>query len=59
VPPTSSTLPGLVGHWKFDESGSDVAIIAEPARSAVVAWGPPEEYWSQAAGAFFRSIRRN
>lgn len=58
VPPPDG-LPGLIGHWTFDESGSDVTIIAEPARSAVVAWGPPEEYWSQAAGAFFRSIRRN
>jgi hypothetical protein len=52
-------LSNLIGHWKFDESGSDVTIIAEPARSAVVAGGYPEQYWNQAAGAFFRSIRRN
>jgi len=64
VPPSGS-LSGLIGHWKFDESGSEVAIIAEPARSALVAlltnaFGQPyEAHWSQAAGAFFRSIGRN
>lgn len=56
--PPSDGLSGLIGHWKFNESGSDVAIIAEPARSAVVAWGTPEEHWSQACGAFYRRIRR-
>ena len=59
VPPTSTGLSGLIGHWKFDESGSDVTVIAEPARSAVVTWGFPDQYWSQATGAFFKSIRRN
>jgi cytoskeletal protein CcmA (bactofilin family) len=63
VPPVDG-LPGLIGHWTFDESGSDVTIIAEPARSAIVAWvqnpsGGHEEHWSQAAGAFYRSIRRD
>ena len=64
VPPPNG-LPGLIGHWKLDESGSDVSVIAEPARSAVVAllqdpFGPLyEEHWSQAAGAFYRSIRRD
>jgi len=64
VPPVGS-LSGLIGHWRFDESGSDVKIIAEPARSALVAlltdsYGQPYEApWSQAAGAFFRSIRRD
>jgi len=58
VPPPEG-LPGLIGHWRLDESGSDIVIIAEPARSAFVAWGAPEEHWSQAAGAFYRSIRRN
>jgi len=58
VPPPDG-LPGLIGHWKLDESGSDVTIIAELARSAIVAWGTPEEHWSQAAGAFYRSISRD
>ncbi len=57
--PLSDAQPGLIGHWKLDESGSDVTIIAEPARSAVVVWGTPEQHWSQAAGAFYRSIRRD
>jgi hypothetical protein len=61
--PPSDGLPGLIGHWKFDESGSDVIITAGPTRSAIVVWlpgeDPPEAHWSQAAGAFFRSIRRN
>lgn len=57
--PLSDAQPGLIGHWKLDESGSDVTIIAEPARSAVVAWGTPEQHWSQASGAFYRSIRRD
>jgi hypothetical protein len=58
VPPLDGT-PGLIGHWKLDESGSEVTIVAEPARSAVVTWGSPEQHWSQATGAFYRSIRRN
>jgi hypothetical protein len=61
--PPSDGVPGLIGHWRFDESGSDVVITADPARSAIVAGQPgeepPEVHWSQAAGAFFRSIRRN
>ena len=57
--PPPDGLPGLIGHWMFDEIGSDVTIIADPARSAIVAWGPPEEHWSQVAGAFFRSIHRD
>jgi cytoskeletal protein CcmA (bactofilin family) len=58
VPPPDG-VPSLIGHWKLDESGSDVAIVAEPARSAIVAFGSPEIHWSQAAGAFYRSIRRD
>ena len=57
--PPPNGLPGLIGHWKLDESGSDVTIIAEPARSAIVASGSPDQHWSQAAGAFYRSIRRD
>jgi hypothetical protein len=58
VPPPDG-VPSLIGHWKLDESGSDVVIVAEPARSAIVASGDPEIYWSQATGAFYRSIRRD
>ncbi|RPJ38925.1 MAG: LamG domain-containing protein [Planctomycetaceae bacterium] len=57
--PPPNGVPSLIGHWKLDESGSDVTIIAEPARSAIVTSGSPDQYWSQAAGAFYRSIRRN
>jgi hypothetical protein len=58
--PPPDGVPSLIGHWKLDESGSDVTIVADPARSAIVASGIPDDYyWSQAAGAFYRSIRRN
>ncbi len=63
--PLPNGAPGLIGHWTLDESGSDVTIVAEPARSAIVALVPDpsgglrEEHWSQAAGAFYRSIRRD
>ncbi len=48
-----------IGHWKLDESGSQMTVIAEPAGAAVVV-GPPggEAHWSPAAGAFFKRIRR-
>jgi hypothetical protein len=49
----------LIGHWKLDESGSEVTITTEPTRSAIVAGLLSEEHWSQATGAFFRSIRRD
>ena len=48
-----------IGYWRLDETGSSVAVTADPAAAAIVV-GPPEnnEYWSPAAGGFFRSIRR-
>jgi len=51
----------LEGYWKLDESGSEMAIAAAPARSAIVVWpaSGQERHWSPAAGAFFRSVRRN
>jgi hypothetical protein len=61
VPPTGSA--GLIGHWKLDESGSDVTIAAEPTRSAIAASTPDKEYseehWSQAADAFFQNMHRD
>jgi len=56
--PPRDGLSGLLAHWKLDESGSDVTITAEPAKSAIVVWATPPTYWSPTAGAFFRSIRR-
>jgi len=52
---------GLVAHWMLDEQGSNVAITAAPSKTAVVVWSAEdvEEKWTQAAGAFFRSIRRD
>jgi hypothetical protein len=48
-----------IGHWKMDESGSNVTITAAPEKTAILV-GPEgnQERWSQAAGAFFRSIKR-
>jgi len=58
--PPSDGLPGLVGHWKLDESGSSVTVTAAPSRTAIVTWSATGnvEKWSQAAGAFFKSIER-
>lgn len=56
--PPRDGLSGLLAHWKLDESGSDVTITAEPAKSAIVVWATPQTYWSPTTGAFFRSIRR-
>jgi len=53
-------VSGLVAYWKLDETGSrPVTITAEPAKTAIIV-GPQDSphAWSQAAGAFFRSIRR-
>jgi hypothetical protein len=48
-----------IGHWEMDESGSNVTITAAPEKTAILI-GPEDnqERWSQAAGAFFRSIKR-
>ena len=60
VYPPSDGLPGLVGHWKLDESGSSVTVTAAPSRTAILTWSAAGdvEKWSQAAGAFFRRIER-
>jgi len=52
---------GLVGHWKLDGGGGDITITAAPSKTAIVTWSETgvAEKWGQAAGAFFRSIRRN
>jgi len=50
---------GLVGHWTLDGPGSQVTILADPVKASVVAYeGGVLEYWSPAAGAFFRGIQR-
>ncbi len=58
-PPTDG-LPGLVGHWKLDEGGSNITVTAAPAKTAILTWSADGdvEKWSQAAGAFFKSIKR-
>ena len=60
VYPPSDGLPGLVGHWKLDESGSSVTVTAAPSRTAIVTWSASGEVekWGQAAGAFFKRIKR-
>jgi hypothetical protein len=53
---------GLVGHWKLDGggcNGCNVTITAAPLKTAIVVC--PEgvaENWGSAAGAFFKSIKR-
>jgi len=58
--PDPNNIP--IGHWKMDESGSNVTIVtitAAPEKSAVLLGSDGKQRWGQAAGAFFRSIRRN
>jgi hypothetical protein len=52
--------PNLIGYWRLDENAPNVTITAAPAKTAIVLWSNTGvgQYWSQAAGAFFRSIRR-
>jgi hypothetical protein len=51
--------PNLIGYWKFNESAPNVTITAEPVRTAIITGsGSSRHRWSQAAGAFFRSISR-
>ena len=63
APDANETYPSVnpVGHWKLDEDGSsNVSITAAPSRTAIVVWpGGVAENWGSAAGAFFRSIKRN
>jgi hypothetical protein len=58
--PPVDGLAGLVGHWKLDDSGSSVIVTAAPSRTAIILWSAAgtEEKWQQAAGAFFKTIRR-
>jgi hypothetical protein len=60
IPPPIDGLPGLIGHWKLDESGSSVTITAAPSKTAIFIWSATgiKEKWGQAAGAFFKSIQR-
>ncbi len=53
-------VAGLVGHWRLDENGGNATVTASPEKAAVVVWSQAgaEEEWGQAAGAFFRSIKR-
>lgn len=54
---TVATAP--IGYWRFDESGSQVRIVADPMRAAIVSWeSGAAKGWSPAAGGFYRSIRR-
>jgi len=58
--PPADGLPGLVGHWKLDEVGSNVTITAAPCKTAITLWPSPgvADKWQQVGGAFFRSIER-
>ena len=57
---SGSTVSNLVSHWKFDESGANVSIVASPTKAAVLLWKDDDctQKWGQAAGAFYRSIQR-
>jgi hypothetical protein len=57
-PPNDASL---IGYWKFDEANPNVTITAAPEKTAILHWSEQgvEQKWGQAAGAFFRSIRRN
>lgn len=53
---------GLVGCWKLDEQGNNnITITAAPCKTAIIVWSETTvpERWGQAAGAFFKSIRRD
>jgi hypothetical protein len=58
--PPIDGLAGLIGHWKLDETGSNVTVTAAPSKTAIVVWDAMsiEEKWGQATGAFFKSIQR-
>jgi concanavalin A-like lectin/glucanase superfamily protein len=65
--------PGLAGDtsdlrawYRFDEAGSTMTLTADPRKTALIIWdwdGATSawkgQYWSQAAGAFFKSVRRD
>ncbi len=58
--PPEDGLSGLVGHWKLDDSGSNITITAAPSKTAIEVWPQAgvAQRWEQAGGAFFRSIER-
>jgi len=59
--PPSDSVPGLIGHWKLDEEGSNnVSVTAAPSKTAIIVLSESgdAENWGSAAGAFFRSIER-
>jgi hypothetical protein len=59
------TTGGLIAHWKLDEDGQrHVEVTAAPAKTAIWCWSESSgelkrEKWAQAAGAFYKDIRRN
>ncbi len=54
APPDDASL---IGHWTFDESGSELNVIASPTKAAISTWASgTREDWSPAGSAFFRSI---
>jgi len=58
--PPKDGLSGLVGHWKLDESGSNISITAAPSIAAIEVWPQAgvAQRWEQADNAFFKSIER-
>jgi cytoskeletal protein CcmA (bactofilin family) len=53
---------GLIAHWKLDEDGQrEVVVTAAPAKTAIWCWSQSgdKQRWAQAAGAFYKVIRRN
>lgn len=53
---------GLIAHWKLDEDGQrQVVVTAAPAKTAIWCWSASgtRQKWAQAAGAFYKAIRRN
>jgi cytoskeletal protein CcmA (bactofilin family) len=59
-PPTDG-VAGLIAHWRLDGQSSNVTITTAPEKTAILHWSEQgvDQKWGQAAGAFFRSIRRN
>jgi hypothetical protein len=58
----SESIGGLIVRWKLDEDGQrQVTVTAAPAKTAIWCWSASgeREKWAQAAGAFYKVIRRN
>jgi hypothetical protein len=58
--PPVDGLPGLLTHWRLDDTGCDVDITTAPCKTAILTWPSPgvAQRWEQVGGAFFRSITR-